>query len=131
MTCHLCQGNVFQWQIKCVRDDLQRDAGELAARAECRSLILSCEGTLRRNCTSSCMCKCENILISLFTFSSDNTEALFTFFSSVLGQRMKHMQPSPCLSARCFVLFSLHCNYLVFPNVNAAFLCFVYKTRTK
>lgn len=37
-----------------------------------------------------------------------------TFFSSFLRQKMKHMQPSPCLYARCFVLFSLHCNYFVF-----------------
>lgn len=96
------------------------------------SLILSCEGTLRRNCTSSCMCICENISISLFTFSLDNTEALFTLLMAHSSQaERRHMQPSPCLYARCFVLFSLHCNYLVFPNVNAVFLCFVYKTQAK
>lgn len=107
-TCHLCQGDFFQWQIKCVRDGRNRDGGELAARADCNSLLLSCEGTLRRNCTSSCMCKCENIEQLIYFLFRQHASAVSTH---ILTQKMKDMQPSPCLLCVVviFVALELFC----------------------
>lgn len=62
----LCLGRLgnFGWDVSLVSGKFHsvadkvcrtRDGLDLAARADCKSLILSCEGTLRRNCTSSCV----------------------------------------------------------------------------